>query len=89
MNGVGVDIEHHPAVVGSDRLPEILKGAGAGLMIEELPHPRIGFIGMNDGVGISIAGMHAEQARMCANVQDSSYGMLHRLDAVAIVKKDT
>jgi hypothetical protein len=57
-------------------------------MLQELFHARVWFVGVDDGIGIGIASVHAEKSGVGANIQHCSHRMPYRLNAVTIIQKD-
>src|SRR5262245_32105982 len=57
-------------------------------MIQESLHVRVWFVGVDDGIGIDIASVHAEKSGVGANIQHRSHRMPYRLNAVTIIQKD-
>src|SRR5262245_7233460 len=57
-------------------------------MFQESLHVRVWFVGVDDGIGIGIASVHAEKSGVSANIQHRSHRMPYRLNTVTIIQKD-
>jgi hypothetical protein len=57
-------------------------------MFQEFLHVGVWFVGVDDGIWIGIASVHAEKSGVGANIQHRSHRMPYRLNTVAIIQKD-